>query len=161
MVHHVGMVLAIGGVLAAVMLPSSCNPLSTKKDVQATSQVVAARSEPREEGGVSLQLESAAKQYIMDLYSTNPAEVRRALSGVANKVGVSEGQARAAVADNQAKGAVKEVAIARQEVESQPPQGRSASVWFVMVRTSGTAQTGRLMGWQQYGQPWHFAVAAY
>jgi hypothetical protein len=76
-------------------------------------------------------------------------------------VGVSDGQLRAAAADNQAKGPPKDVVIARQEVEPAPPQGRTASVWFVMVRSDGSTQSGRLTGWQNYSQPWHFALAGF
>lgn len=161
MVHHVGTAIALGGVLAAFLLPAACNPLHPKKEGKETPLAAVAATIPKDETTAAKTLEASAKQYVLDIYSTHPPEVRRALASSAGTVGVSEGQLRAAVADNQAKGAPKDVVIARQELEPAPPQGRTASVWYVMVRADGTTQSGRIMGWQNYSQPWHFALAGY
>lgn len=164
MVHHIGTAIAVGGIIAAFLLPASCNPINPKKDGQEAKPPaisVAAASIPKDESNVNAVLEASAKQYILDLYSTHPPEIRRALAASAGTVGVSEGQLRAATADNQAKGAPKDVVIARLEVEPAPPQGRTASVWFVMVRADGSTLAGRLNGWQNYGQTWHFLLAGY
>lgn len=164
MVHHIGSVIVVGGIIAAFLLPASCNPISPKKDGQEGKPPTissAAASIPKDENNVNVVLEASAKQYVLDLYSTHPPEIRRALAASAGTVGVSEGQLRAAAADNKAKGAAKDVVIARQEVEPAPPQGRTASVWFVMVRADGSTQAGRLTGWQNYSQPWHFAMAGF
>ncbi|KAB2908831.1 MAG: hypothetical protein F9K30_23380 [Dechloromonas sp.] len=164
MVHHIGTAIAVGGIIAAFLLPASCNPINPKKDGQEAKPPaisVAAASIPKDESNVNAVLEASAKQYILDLYSTHPPEIRRALAASAGTVSVSEGQLRAATADNQAKGAPKDVVIARLEVEPAPPQGRTASVWFVMVRADGSTLAGRLNGWQNYGQTWHFLLAGY
>ena len=164
MVHHIGTAIAVGGIIAAFLLPASCNPINPKKDGQEAKPPaisVAAASIPKDESNVNAVLEASAKQYILDLYSTHPPEIRRALAASAGTVSVSEGQLRAATADNQAKGAPKDVVIARLEVEPAPPQGRTASVWFVMVRADGSTLAGRLNGWQHYGQTWHFLLAGY
>lgn len=164
MVHHIGTAIAVGGIIAAFLLPASCNPINPKKDGQEAKPPaisVAAASIPKDESNVNAVLEASAKQYILDLYSTHPPEIRRALAASAGTVSVSEGQLRAATADNQAKGAPKDVVIARLEVEPAPPQGRTASVWFVMVRADGSTLPGRLNGWQNYGQTWHFLLAGY
>ena len=164
MVHHIGTAIAVGGIIAAFLLPASCNPINSKKEGQQANPLAitaTAASIPKDEGNVNAILEASAKQYVLDLYSTHPPEIRRALAASAGTVGVSEGQLRAAAADNKAKGAAKDVVIARQEVEPAPPQGRTASVWFVMLRADGSTQSGRLTGWQYYSQPWHFALAGF
>lgn len=164
MVHHIGTAIAVGGIIAAFLLPASCNPINSKKEGQQANPpaiTAAAASIPKDEGNVNAILEASAKQYVLDLYSTHPPEIRRALAASAGTVGVSEGQLRAAAADNKAKGAPKDVVIARLEVEPAPPQGRTASVWFVMVRADGSTLAGRLNGWQNYGQTWHFLLAGY
>ena len=164
MVHHIGTAIAMGGIIAAFLLPASCNPINSKKEGQQANPLAitaTAASIPKDEGNVNAILEASAKQYVLDLYSTHPPEIRRALAASAGTVGVSEGQLRAAAADNKAKGAAKDVVIARQEVEPAPPQGRTASVWFVMLRADGSTQSGRLTGWQNYSQPWHFALAGF
>lgn len=164
MVHHIGTAIAVGGLIAAFLLPASCNPINPKKEGEQAKPpaiTAAAAAIPKDESNVNAVLEASAKQYLFDLYSTHPPEIRRALVASAGTVGVSDGQLRAAAADNQAKGPPKDVVIARQEVEPAPPQGRTASVWFVMVRSDGSTQSGRLTGWQNYSQPWHFALAGF
>lgn len=164
MIHQVGTAIAVGGIMAAILLPASCNPLNHKKDGQQSAPPTvsaAAAAIPKDEGNINALLEASAKQYVLDLYSTHPPEIRRALAASAGTVGVSDGQLKAAVADNLTKGAPKDVVIARQEFEPAPPQGRTASVWFVMVRADGSTQSGRLTGWQNYSQPWHFALAGF
>ena len=164
MVHHIGTAIAVGGIIAAFLLPASCNPINSKKEGQQANPpaiTAAAASIPKDEGNVNAILEASAKQYVLDLYSTHPPEIRRALAASAGTVGVSEGQLRAAAADNKAKVAAKDVVIDRQEVEPARPQGRTASVWFVMLRADGSTQSGRLTGWQNYSQPWHFALAGF
>ncbi len=164
MIHHVGTAIAIAGIMAAVLLPASCNPLNPKKNAQPSETPTisaAVASIPKDEANVSELLETSAKQYVLDLYSTHQPEIRRALAASAGTVGVSDRQLAAAAADNLSKGAPKDVVVARQEFEPAPPQGRTASVWFVMVRADGSTQSGRLTGWQNYGQPWHFALAGF
>ena len=164
MVHHIGTALAVGGIIAAFLLPASRNPINPKKEGEQAKPpaiTAAAAAIPKDDSNVNAVLEASAKQYLFDLYSTHPPEIRRALVASAGTVGVSDGQLRAAAADNQAKGPPKDVVIARQEVEPAPPQGRTASVWFVMVRSDGSTQSGRLTGWQNYSQPWHFALAGF
>ena len=31
MIHHIGSVIVVGGIIAAFLLPASCNPISPKK----------------------------------------------------------------------------------------------------------------------------------
>lgn len=118
----------------------------------------------REEAVTGAKAEDAAKRYLMDLYSRNPAEVRRAITASAGVEVVRDEQVRAGVTDNRTRPEPKEVEIARQEVQSAPPHGRSASIWFVLVRADSSTQVtqvSRLVGWQKYGGNWTFALAGY
>lgn len=155
MVHHIGIGVVGAALLAAILAPSACNPLKSKEDaLPAAAQVQA-------DAATSQSVEDAARLYLTDLYSKDPARVRRALSANAGSVGVSDAQVAAAVADNQAKPTPKEIVIVRQEVQHMPPQGHSASVWFVLVRPDATTQTGRLAAWRRHGGSWTFTLAGY
>lgn len=155
MVHHIGIGVVGAALLAAILAPSACNPLKSKEDTpQPAAQVQA-------DAATSQSVEDAARLYLTDLYSKDPARVRRALSANAGSVGVSDAQVAAAVADNQAKPTPKEIVIVRQEVQHMPPQGHSASVWFVLVRPDATTQTGRLAAWRRHGGSWTFTLAGY
>ncbi|TXT24399.1 MAG: hypothetical protein FD131_4996 [Rhodocyclaceae bacterium] len=158
MVHHLGVAVIAGGLMAAFLLPPACNPLSSEhKAAQATAPAVAVR----EEAVTGAKAEDAAKRYLMDIYSRDPAEVRRALIASAGVVGVTDEQVSAGVTDNRTRPEPKEVVIARQEVQSAPPHGRSASIWFVLVRADSSTRAGRLVGWQKYGGNWTFVLAGY
>ena len=108
-----------------------------------------------------LALEDAARLYLTDLYSRDPGRIRRALSPNAGSVGVTDPQVAAAIQDNQTRPPPREVVIVRQEVQHVPPQGHSASVWFVLVRPDASTQTGRLSGWRRHGGNWVFTVTGY
>lgn len=155
MVHHIGIGVVGAALLAAILAPSACNPLKSKEDAPAAAAQVQA------DAATSQSVEDAARLYLTDLYSKDPARVRRALSANAGSVGVSDAQVAAAVADNQAKPTPKEIVIVRQEVQHMPPQGHSASVWFVLVRPDATTQTGRLAAWRRHGGSWTFTLAGY
>lgn len=69
-----------GGLMAAFLLPPACNPLSFEhKAAQAQVPAVAAR----EEAVTGAKAEDAAKRYLMDLYSRDPAEVQLAITASA------------------------------------------------------------------------------
>ncbi|BBN90719.1 hypothetical protein [Azospira sp. I09] len=155
MVHHLGIGVVGAALLAAILAPAACNPLKSKEDTQAPIAQVQA------DAATSQSVEDAARLYLTDLYSKDPARVRRALLANAGSVGVSDAQVAAAVADNQAKPTPKEIVIVRQEVQHMPPQGHSASVWFVLVRPDATTQTGRLAAWRRHGGSWTFTLAGY
>lgn len=155
MVHHIGIGVVGAALLAAILAPSACNPLKSKEDAPPAAAQVQA------DAATSQSVEDAARLYLTDLYSKDPARVRRALSANAGSVGVSDAQVAAAVADNQAKATPKEIVIVRQEVQHMPPQGHSASVWFVLVRPDATTQTGRLAAWRRHGGSWTFTLAGY
>lgn len=155
MVHHIGIGVVGAALLAAILAPSACNPLKSKEDAPPAAAQVQA------DAATSQSVEDAARLYLTDLYSKDPARVRRALSANAGSVGVSDAQVAAAVADNQAKPTPKEIVIVRQEVQHMPPQGHSASVWFVLVRPDATTQTGRLVAWRRHGGSWTFTLAGY
>lgn len=151
MVHHIGIGVVGAALLAAILAPSACNPLKSKEDAPPAAAQVQA------DAAASQSVEDAARLYLTDLYSKDPARVRRALSANAG----SDAQVAAAVADNQAKPTPKEIVIVRQEVQHMPPQGHSASVWFVLVRPDATTQTGRLAAWRRHGGRWTFTLAGY
>lgn len=155
MIHHIGIGVVGAALLAAILAPASCNPLKSREETQAPAAQVQA------DAATSQSVEDAARLYLTDLYSKDPARVRRALSANAGSVGVSDAQVAAAVADNQAKPTPKEIVIVRQEVQHMPPQGHSASVWFVLVRPDATTQTGRLAAWRHHGGSWTFTLAGY
>ncbi len=155
MVHHIGIGVVGAALLAAILAPSACNPLKSKEDAPPAAAQVQA------DAATSQSVEDAARLYLTDLYSKDPARVRRALSANAGSVGVSDAQVAAAGADNQAKATPKEIVIVRQEVQHMPPQGHSASVWFVLVRPDATTQTGRLAAWRRHGGSWTFTLAGY
>jgi len=160
MVHHIGIGFVGAALLAAILAPSACNPLKSKEDTPPPAAQVQA------DAATSQSVEDAARLYLTDLYLTDlyskdPTRVRRALSANAGSVGVSDAQVAAAVADNQAKPTPKEIVIVRQEVQHMPPQGHSASVWFVLVRPDATTQTGRLAAWRRHGGSWTFTLAGY
>lgn len=155
MVHHIGIGVVGAALMAALLAPPSCNPLKAKEGAPAAAE------QPQVEAATSQSVEDAARLYLTDLYSRDPARVRRALAGNAGAVGVSDAQVSAAVADNQAKPTPKEIVIVRQEVQHVPPQGHSASVWYVLVRPDASTQTGRLAAWRRHGGNWVFTLAGY
>ncbi len=68
MILHVGTAIAVGGLVAAFLLPAACNPRNPKKEGR-QAPTVAAAAIPKDEANVNVVLEASAKQYVLDLYS--------------------------------------------------------------------------------------------
>lgn len=71
MILHVGTAIAVGGLVAAFLLPAACNPRNPRNPNKEgrPAPTVAAAAIPKDEANVNVVLEASAKQYVLDLYS--------------------------------------------------------------------------------------------